>query len=127
MCHWTHSALFRYKISDFFSSLLGANALKLGKAKMGLMAILLLGFISCIFGMPLYIDFTYASRMPTSSQIGTGRNYPYNVNPLRGEYSVRYVNKGELERAEFADKLTVYGGLFFFAGIGVLKVYWKEL
>jgi CubicO group peptidase (beta-lactamase class C family) len=23
MCHWTHSALFRYKISDFFSSLLG--------------------------------------------------------------------------------------------------------
>jgi hypothetical protein len=23
MCHWTRSALFRYKISDFFSSLLG--------------------------------------------------------------------------------------------------------
>ena len=99
--------------------------MKLGKAKKGVMAIFFLGFLLSSFGVNCYIDFYYGSHMPNSPQIETGRIYPFNVNSMRGEYSARYVNKKELERAEFAQQWGVFAGLIFFAGIGALKVYCK--
>jgi hypothetical protein len=82
---------------------------------------ILAGFIACVFSQ-IYIENTYAARMPASPQPDTGRVYRIGVNRVW-----RYVNQKEFARANFVLNTLRWPELFLLAAFMFLRVRYKDL
>jgi hypothetical protein len=67
-----------------------------------------------------YIHTTYLSSMPRTPQPDVGRVYPVLVK------ATVYVNRAELDRANFALKTVPIIGACCFAGMVAIKQYWNK-
>ena len=84
--------------------------------------VLVAGFMACVLAQA-YVHISYDYQMPASPQPETGRIYRITVN--HGD--VRYVNRKEIERADFVLHKLVLLELFLFAAAMILRVRYKEL
>jgi hypothetical protein len=88
--------------------------------KRGIEILLITTIFACILGAG-YVHTTYLTIMPRTPQPEAGRIYPVVVKSV----SV-YVNRAELERANFALKTVPIIGLCCFFGLVAIKQYWDK-
>jgi hypothetical protein len=81
----------------------------------------LAGFMACVFSQ-IYIENTYAARMPASPQPETGRVYRVGVNRVW-----RYVNQKEFARANFVLNTLQWPEFLLLASLMFLRVRYKDL
>jgi hypothetical protein len=90
------------------------------KLKHVIIALLAATMIASILGAG-YVDTSYLATMPRTPQPETGRIYPVAAKGV----SV-YVNRAELDRANFALKTLPIIGLCCFLGMVAIKQYWDK-
>jgi len=86
-----------------------------------LLIVFVVGFTGCLFWQ-VWLDVIYSTQMPKSPQPESGRIYEISVN----HGTIVHIRREELARATFVFEKLLWIEFACLAGIGVLRVYYRE-